>query len=103
MSIMMARRADKCILVVALVIALVGTCVPGPCDEPSQTAPTELTNKIDKLFAESNRLDSPGCAVGIVRDGKLIYNKGFGSANLEYRVPNTPQTVFEVASFSKAL
>ncbi len=35
--------------------------------------------------------------------GQLIYSKGFGSANLEYQVPNTPQTVFEVCSFSKSL
>src|SRR5262249_48393381 len=59
--------------------------------------------KVDGLFASWNRQDAPGCAVGIVQRGQLIYSKGFGSANLEDQVPNTPQTVFDVASFSKSL
>lgn len=58
--------------------------------------------KVDDLFAACNRPTMPGCAVGIVHDGKLIYSKGFGSANLDYAAPNTPRTVFEIASASKA-
>src|SRR5262249_14379153 len=49
-----------------------------------------------------NKPGSPGCVVGIVHKGKLIYSKGFGSANLDHEVPNTPQTIFEIASASKA-
>lgn len=72
-------------------------------DEPPQEISAELTAQVDRLFARWNRLDSPGCAVGIIRDGELVYSKGFGSANLEYRIPNTPQTVFETASFTKSI
>jgi CubicO group peptidase (beta-lactamase class C family) len=57
---------------------------------------------VDRLFAKWDRLDSPGCAVGIVSGGELIYAEGFGAANLEAGVANTPQTIFEVASASKA-
>jgi CubicO group peptidase (beta-lactamase class C family) len=71
--------------------------------ERSAAAPAELASGVDELFAKWNRQDSPGCAVGIVRDGELIYSKGFGSADLEHKAPNTPQTVFEMASFSKSL
>ena len=53
--------------------------------------------------AKWNRRDTPGCAVGIVHRGQVIYRKGFGSANLEYQVPNTPQTVFEVTAVSQSL
>ena len=65
--------------------------------------PGELTARVDGLFAKWNGTDSPGCAVGVVQRGELVYRKGFGTSNLEYRVPNTPRTVFETASFSKSV
>ncbi len=58
--------------------------------------------QVDALFADCNKPEVPGCAVGIISRGELIYQKGFGSANLIYEVPNTPQTLFELASASKA-
>ena len=54
-----------------------------------------LSAKVDAMVAKYNRPDSPGCAIGIIRDGELIYGKGFGSANLDHEVPNTPRTIFE--------
>ena len=72
-------------------------------DEPPQRTSAELTAQVDRLFAKWNREGSPGCAVGIIKEGELVYSKGFGSANLEYRIPNTPQTIFETASFTKSL
>jgi CubicO group peptidase (beta-lactamase class C family) len=57
--------------------------------------------KVDALFANF-RPDLPGGAVGLVREGRLIYAKGFGTANLDYGTPNSPQTSFEIASASKA-
>jgi CubicO group peptidase (beta-lactamase class C family) len=60
-----------------------------------------LLEQVDRLFSDCDRPDAPGCAVGILRDGRLIYSKGFGAAHLAYRAPNTPTTVFEIASASK--
>lgn len=57
--------------------------------------------QVDELFAECSRSDVPGCAVGIIQDGELIYSKGFGAAHLGYAAPNTPTTLFELASASK--
>ncbi len=56
--------------------------------------------KIDSLFASYNSF-TPGVAVAIVKDGKLIYKKGYGMANLNDNVPITTQTVFDIASVSK--
>src|SRR5262245_24874495 len=72
-------------------------------DEPSPPSQKDLAAQVDALFAKWNGPDSPGCAVGIVDRGKLIYSKGFGSANLEYGVANAPQTVLDVMSFTKSL
>ena len=66
-------------------------------EEPPASLPADFTTRVDGLFAEWNRRDSPGCAIGIVHRGQVIYSKGFGSANLEYQVPNTPQTVFDAS------
>lgn len=67
----------------------------------AQSIPDSITKKIDQLFAKWNTSNSPGCAIGIVRDDSLIYAKGYGMANLEYDIPNTPATIFPVASISK--
>lgn len=62
----------------------------------------ELAACVDSLFADWDRPEAPGGAVGVLRDGELIYARGFGSANLDHEVPNTPRTVFEVGSMAKA-
>jgi CubicO group peptidase (beta-lactamase class C family) len=60
-----------------------------------------LTEQIDAIFAPWDRSDSPGCAMAVMRQGEIIYSRGYGMANLEYDIPITPTTVFHVASVSK--
>lgn len=60
----------------------------------------DTTGRIDALFASFHN-DMPGVAVAVSIDGRLIYNKAFGLANLEYKVPNTTATLFEAGSVSK--
>ena len=60
-----------------------------------------LEAKVDQLFAEWNRSDSPGAAVAIVRESGVIYERGYGTANLEYDIPITTTTIFDIASVSK--
>jgi CubicO group peptidase (beta-lactamase class C family) len=59
------------------------------------------TDRIDKVFAAWDKPDSPGASVAVVRDGRVIYSRGYGQAQLEYAVPNTPATTFHAASVSK--
>ena len=58
-------------------------------------------DEIDSIFAEWNEPGAPGGAVAVIRDGSVIFSKGYGLAQLEYDVPVTPTTVFHVASVSK--
>ena len=67
----------------------------------AQPIPDSTLKKIDSLFTKWNNANSPGCTVGIVRNDSLIFSKGYGMANLEYAIPNTPTTVFHMASVSK--
>ena len=57
--------------------------------------------KVDQLFAEWDRSDSPGAALAVIRDGEIIYKQGYGMANLEYDISITTTTTFELASTSK--
>jgi CubicO group peptidase (beta-lactamase class C family)/Zn-dependent protease with chaperone function len=56
---------------------------------------------VDSLFRGYDSTHSPGCAVGVVRAGRLAYARGYGMANLETGTPLTPQSVFRLASLSK--
>ncbi len=55
-------------------------------------------------FAEAARKDwkVPGFAVAIVKDGAVIYSKGFGLRNVKESLPATPDTLFAIGSCSKA-
>jgi CubicO group peptidase (beta-lactamase class C family) len=56
---------------------------------------------VDRLFAKWDKLASPGCALAVGQDGAPIYTRGYGYANLDYDLPITPQTVFDVGSVTK--
>src|SRR4029077_8243735 len=43
--------------------------------------------KVDDLFAAFSKPGSPGCSVGVIRNGSFIYKKSFGYASLELGVP----------------
>jgi CubicO group peptidase (beta-lactamase class C family) len=65
------------------------------------------TQEASDRAAEINRLFSrfdgamPGAAVAVVRNGEIVFSRGYGLANLEYGIPITNETVFHVASVSK--
>lgn len=65
--------------------------------------PRALTpgDQVDEVFAPWDNKDSPGAAVAVVQNGAIVYKKGYGMANLEYDIPNSPSTVFHIASVSK--
>ena len=60
-----------------------------------------ISHAIDSHYSDLNSNDGPGCAVGYARDGKLIYQRQFGMANLEHDIPIDSSTVFRIASTSK--
>lgn len=63
--------------------------------------PTTITAKIDSLFAEFTTPNTPGCAIGVVRNDSLIFARGYGLANLEKKELISPQTPVYLASVSK--
>jgi CubicO group peptidase (beta-lactamase class C family) len=70
------------------------------------TVPPDLTTRLrgidtslDKLFAAQL---SPGMAVAIVAHGRIVYHRGFGCADAACRQPVQPDSLFYIASTTKA-
>ena len=85
---------------------LIGFTAAGISGQPQaiadlQPSETEAAKKADAVLSQWDKNDLPGCAVGAVKDGRLVYKRAFGMANLEYDVPNTTSTLFNLASASK--
>lgn len=59
----------------------------------------KIENKLDSLFKDYNQ--KPGVAIGFVSGGKLLIEKEYGLANLDYLIPISKKTTFHVASISK--
>jgi CubicO group peptidase (beta-lactamase class C family) len=68
---------------------------------PRASAQLPDTSSVDAVFSRFTNPGSPGCALGVFRDGKIVYAKGYGLANVEQRVPVTPGSVFDIGSTSK--
>ncbi len=66
----------------------------------AQSLPDSTARRVDQLFS---RFDSttPGCLVGINKDGQVLLAKGYGMANLEYGVPLTRESISESGSVAK--
>jgi CubicO group peptidase (beta-lactamase class C family) len=60
-----------------------------------------LAKRLEPIFEEFDRPDTPGMSVAVIDNGKLTFSRGYGSAQLEYNAPITTQTKFHVASVSK--
>jgi CubicO group peptidase (beta-lactamase class C family) len=67
----------------------------------AQTDDSAIQRKVDQVFAAYDKPDSPGCALGVVRDGNFIYKRGYGEGSIELGVPLTPESVFYMGSVSK--
>ena len=53
----------------------------------------ELTPQIDTLFTEWDSTYSPGCALAVIKDGEIIYKRGYGMSSLEFGTPIDSKTI----------
>ena len=67
----------------------------------SAQAPRDHTPLVNRVFTRWDSTTGPGCAVGIDRPGAPRFTRAFGSADLEYDIPNKAETIFEAGSVSK--
>ncbi len=70
--------------------------------KPSISSKTSsLSNQIDDIFEVWNRNDSPGMAIAVRHNGNVVYRNGYGGADLDHQIYNSPDTVFHAASLTK--
>jgi CubicO group peptidase (beta-lactamase class C family) len=76
--------------------------VVGTCSAPRAShAQDKASAAVDEVFADLTKAGSPGCAAAVYRNGRIIYARGYGLANIEEDVPIMPQSVFDIGSTSK--
>lgn len=92
----MPLRFSRLILFVLVVAILAGGGAAAADD-------ADLTPRVDAIFAELAKPGSPGCALAVVKDGRIAYEKGYGLASVEHGVAITPKTVFDIGSTSKQI
>lgn len=80
-------------LLIVLILGLTGAL--------AGTDPPDVESKIDPIFAWCSEPGLPGAAVSVIRDGEVVFSKGYGLANLELDVPITPKSIFYLGSVSK--
>ena len=65
-------------------------------------ASTAMADKADDIAkAAMEKQHIPGLSMAVVRDGKVVKAAGYGFANLEWKVPAAPDTVYQLQSVTK--
>ncbi len=61
----------------------------------------QIAMKVDEYMNAARRVNGFSGSVLVARDGQPVISKGYGMANMELNVPNSPQTVFRIGSLTK--
>ncbi|HEV8239291.1 MAG TPA: serine hydrolase domain-containing protein [Thermoanaerobaculia bacterium] len=85
--------------VLAVLLCLAG-CAKHPT-QPHDQLDAKTAERIDDLFERFDNPRVPGCNVGVAREGRFVYQKSFGAADLDYPIANDADTRFPIGSNSK--
>jgi CubicO group peptidase (beta-lactamase class C family) len=61
----------------------------------------DITKSIDSLVAPQFTGNQPGVSILVAKRGQILYQKAFGSANMELNVPMRPENIFRIGSITK--
>ena len=91
----------KTIFAAALGLSLAaGVPMAAGATAPNPAALDSLRNRIRRMVDEAKL---PSLALAVAHDGRIVWEEGFGYADLERRRPATPSTVYSIASVSKPM
>ena len=85
-------------LALVLFVAIASSAM---AEQALQRPAAQLVSELDRLLSPRFPADGPGAAVVVVKEGRVIFRKGYGMANLELKVPMQPDMVFEIGSLTK--
>src|SRR5215204_208973 len=72
-----------------------------PAQVPDKAKVVASADRAFEKFASAYVGPAPGCAAAVSLNGETVFEKAFGLADLEFNVPNSPQTIFESGSVAK--
>jgi CubicO group peptidase (beta-lactamase class C family) len=98
-SVRRTRPYGRAAAAVASAAAALLSAVGTPA--PAAAQPGDAAARVAAIFAEFDRADSPGCAVGVAEAGRPVLRRGFGAANLDHGIAIGPTSAFYLASVSK--
>lgn len=84
-----------------LVCVLSGMFVFAQHARSLQSVPYQQSQKVDALCKQWDKKNTAGLALAILKDGKVIYQKEYGMANVEKKIEINDSTIFHVASIAK--
>ncbi len=90
----------KIIVAFLLMVGFTATHIMGQQSMTAKLLPSDedSAKKVDAFLSQWDKNDMPGCAVGVVKNDRLVYKRAFGMANLDYDVLNITSTLFNLAS-----
>lgn len=68
----------------------------------AEPKPSALSDPNAFIEAEMAKEKTPGLAIAVVKDGRVIYQRGFGYRDVEHQLPVTANTAFPIASVTKS-
>ncbi len=103
MYTLITRFVTTAALAAALLAAPVGAQVaaPAPPARPAALDAAALEQKIDELLRAHVKVNDFSGTILLARSGKPLVATGYGFANIEWQIPNTPQTRFRIGSVTK--
>ncbi len=96
-------------LIAVLTLALSVGANTTTCKIQAQVAQSNLADSkdlgafLDPIFAEQmTKLHIPGAVISVVKDGKIVFTKGYGVTDIEKKTPVVPdKTIFRIGSITK--
>lgn len=88
------------VLALAVAAPLHAGILPAPTQAQPRDARAEATDKLVRAYIQAFRV--PGAQVAVVKNGRIVFARSYGHANVELGVPATNDTIFTLASISKS-
>jgi CubicO group peptidase (beta-lactamase class C family) len=92
---------NKPLYAFALVLAFAVTHRSASAQQSSAGRDGSISVQMDAIFKKYNHTQGPGCAVAVIKGDKVVFERSYGMANLEYRLPITSNSIFDLCSLTK--
>jgi serine beta-lactamase-like protein LACTB, mitochondrial len=95
------------VMITTVAVILWCACTPRSATEtaqPTDNSTSPAARTVERFITDTMRvLHAPGASICVIRDGRIVWSRAFGLADVEQNVPVTTETRFRIGSVSKSL